>query len=119
MSASDPRGGAQAAGKVVVTLGEAYRRKEAMIVPLSWRASALPAMFPVLDGELEVTPVDPRRCRLTLTASYVPPFGELGRQLDRALLRRVARSTARAFLEQVAVGLEENSGVQDLRPGWS
>jgi ribosome-associated toxin RatA of RatAB toxin-antitoxin module len=78
----------------------------------------LPDLFPVLDGELEVAPLDPERCRVTLTASYVPPLGEVGRQLDHALFHRVAHSTVRAFLDRVADSLEENASVRDLRLGW-
>jgi hypothetical protein len=108
----------QAARQVRVTLGPPHSRGDAMVVPLSWQASALPGLFPVLEGDLEVAPLDPERCRVTLTASYVPPLGEVGRQLDHVLLHRVAHSTVRAFLDRVADQLEENDPVRDLRPGW-
>jgi len=98
----------RAARKVKVTLGVPHERGEALVVPLAWRSSELPGLFPVLDGDLDLAPVDPDSCRLTLSASYVPPFGELGRQLDRALLHRVARSTARSFLARVAASLERD-----------
>ena len=52
--------------------------------------------------------------RLTLSASYVPPFGELGARLDRALLHRVAVSTVRSFLVRVAASL--NDGSDGARP---
>jgi hypothetical protein len=91
---------------VRVNLGVPHERGEALVVPLAWRSSELPGLFPVLDGDLELAPVDPDQCRLTLSASYVPPFGELGRQLDRAVLHRVARSTARSFVARVAASLE-------------
>jgi hypothetical protein len=72
----------------------------------------------MLEGDLEVAPLDPQRFRVTLTASYVPPFGEVGRRLDDVLMNRIAHSTARAFLDRVADHLERNSSIQDLRPGW-
>jgi len=114
---SDCRGRSDAR-KVRVTLGPPHNRGDAIVVPLSWKSSALPDLFPVLDGELEVAPLDPERCRVTLTASYVPPLGEVGRQLDHALFHRVAHSTVRAFLDRVADSLEENASVRDLRLGW-
>jgi hypothetical protein len=43
---------------------------------------------------------------LILSASYVPPLGELGWRLDRALLHRVAESTVRSFLLRLAASLE-------------
>jgi hypothetical protein len=78
----------------------------AIVVPLSWEANSLPGLFPVLDGEMEVASIDAEHCRLTLTASYTPPLGEVGRQLDQLLLHGVASSTALAFLDRVADGLE-------------
>ena len=107
------------ARKVLVSLGPPHNRGEAIVVPLSWRSAALPGLFPVLDGDLVVSSVTAERCRITLEASYVPPFGELGRQLDRALLNRVASSTARAFLDRVADSLEANAQVIELMPKWT
>jgi len=105
-----------AARKVRVTLGAPHERGEALVVPLAWRSSELTGLFPVLDGDLEIAPVDPERCRLTLSASYEPPFGELGRQLDRALLHRVAQSTARSFLARVAESLERHPAPAAWQP---
>jgi hypothetical protein len=111
--------GGQAGRKVRVTLGASYERDDAIVVPISWRSSTLSGLFPVLDGNLEVTPLDEHHCRVGLIASYLPPLGELGRQLDQVLLHRIADSTARAFLDRVADSLESNPPVKDLRPGWS
>jgi hypothetical protein len=108
----------QAARQVRVTVGRPHGLGDAIVVPLSWRASALPGLFPVLEGELVVAPLDPERCRVTLAASYVPPLGEVGRQLDHVLLHRVAHSTVRAFLDRVADHLEGNDSVRELSPGW-
>ena len=101
-----------------VSLGPPHNRGEAIVVPLSWRSAALPGLFPVLDGDLVVSSVTAERCRITLEASYLP-FGELGRQLDKALLNRVASSTARAFLDHVADSLEANAQVIELMPKWT
>jgi hypothetical protein len=101
--------GGQVARKVRVILGPPHNRGEAIVVPLSWQANALPGLFPVLDGDLVVAAIDAERCRVTLTGSYEPPLGEVGRQLDRALLHRVAHSTVRAFLDRVAASLEADT----------
>jgi hypothetical protein len=95
------------AREVRVSLGPPRKRGDALVVPLSWESSGLRGFFPVLDGDVELAPLDPDRCRVTLSATYVPPFGELGRQLDRAVLHRVARSTVRSFLARVAGSLED------------
>jgi len=97
------------AREVLVTLGPPRERGDALVVPLAWEPSGLPALFPVLEGDLELAPLGPARCRLTLSASYIPPLGELGRQLDRALLHRVARSTVRSFLARLTRSLEDEN----------
>ena len=63
---------------------------------------------------MELLPLSAKGCRLSLFASYVPPFGQLGGQLDRALLHRVAQSTVRAFLTRVAASFAEEN--MDHRP---
>jgi hypothetical protein len=97
----------RASRTVRVTLGQPHERGDALVIPLAWRSCELPTLFPSLDGDLELAPIDADRCRITLSASYFPPFGSLGGQLDRAVLHRVARSTARSFLARLAKILEE------------
>jgi hypothetical protein len=92
--------------EVEVTLGPTHERGEALVVPLVWKATGLTGMFPMLNGDLELAPLGSQRCRLTLAASYLPPFGEVGRAIDHALLHRVAQSTVRSFLARVAMSLE-------------
>jgi hypothetical protein len=64
----------------------------------------------MLSGDLELAPLEPHSCRLTLAASYIPPLGDLGRALDRALLHRIAQSTVRSFLAREATILEADEG---------
>jgi hypothetical protein len=37
-----------------------------------------------------------------MSARYVPPFGVVGRAMDRAVLSRVAEATLKDFLDRVA-----------------
>jgi hypothetical protein len=98
--------GARVTRQVEVTVGPTRERGAACVVPLAWRATELAGLFPVLEGDLELAPLGTNRCRLTLSASYVPPLGDVGRALDRALLHRLAQSTVRSFLAGVAASLE-------------
>lgn len=91
--------------EVRVTLGPPHDWGDALVLPLAWEASGLRALFPLLEGDIELAPLGTDRFRLTLSASYVPPFGELGARLDRALMHRVAVSTVRSFLVRVAASL--------------
>ncbi len=98
--------------EVEVTLGSRHERERVSVVPLEWRATDLTSVFPTLSGDLELSPLGPHSCRLTLAASYLPPFGGIGRALDHALMRRVAQSTLRSFLIRVATTLEDDEGRQ-------
>lgn len=59
-------------------------------------------LFPVLDADLTMVPIGERVTILTLAGAYRPPLGAMGAALDRAILRRVASATIRAFLAHVA-----------------
>jgi|GraSoiStandDraft_16_1057320.scaffolds.fasta_scaffold2290679_2 hypothetical protein len=45
-----------------------------------------------------------------MAGTYRPPFGPVGRALDRALLHRVASATIREFTAQVAARITDRSG---------
>lgn len=96
--------------QVQVHLGPPHQRGDAIVVPISWEAVGLRSLFPMLDGDVELAPLGEQRCRLTLSASYVPPLGELGARLDAALLHRVAASTVRSFLARLAASLVDGDG---------
>jgi len=91
---------------VRVLTGPPRDRADALVISMIWEPSKLQALFPVLNGDMEVAPIGPGRCRLTLSASYVAPLGELGTHLDHALLHHVAQSTVRSFLARVATNLQ-------------
>ena len=92
--------------EVRIALGGWRPRADGMVVSIRWEAAEGGRLFPVLDGDLELAPLGPEQCRVILAASYTPPFGPLGHVLDRALLHRLAESTARSFLVQLAAHLE-------------
>lgn len=90
---------------VLVRLGRPSARGDVVMVPIRWEDAQRPALFPVLDGDLEVAPLDVDRCRVVLSASYRPPLRTVGRVIDDALLHRVAESTVRSFLQRAADAL--------------
>jgi hypothetical protein len=65
-------------------------------VEVGWRASSLAPLFPVFAGTLVI-----RSGELTLSGSYAPPGGVMGRAADRALLHIAAEGTARWFLARI------------------
>jgi hypothetical protein len=85
-----------------------YRSGETLVFPLRWEATGPSGrLFPTLDANLGLTPVDARSSLLSVTASYRPPFGEFGERIDRLVLRRAARATVRALLAHIATNIRD------------
>jgi hypothetical protein len=71
-----------------------------------WEATGPGAgLFPALDANITLTPIDERTTTLGLSGSYRPPLGTLGTALDAAILHRVATATIRTFLNHVAAAI--------------
>jgi hypothetical protein len=87
---------------VAVELGQSVRSGSNIVFRLRWSASSGTGLFPSLDADLEVAPIRPGRTQLAISARYVPPFGTVGRVIDRAVLSRVAEATLKDFLDRVA-----------------
>jgi hypothetical protein len=66
-------------------------------------------LFPVLDADLTLTSAGENAALLTLSGAYRPPLGNLGAELDRLLLHRVAEATIRNFLDRVAAALGDHT----------
>jgi len=88
--------------KVLVEVGAPISDDGRALVPIRWKSESGEALFPALDGEIEVAPVGADATQLSMTARYTPPFGLLGRVADRALLHRVAEATVKDFVDNVA-----------------
>lgn len=103
---------------VVVELGPSVRSGSKTVFPLRWAASGASGLFPSLDADLEVASLRPGRTQLAMSARYVPPFGPVGRVIDRALLSRVAEATLKDFLDRVTETIMESTDtVSRAEPG--
>ena len=91
--------------EVHVTLWPPRERDSSLVRSLTWVPSGWQSLFPLLDGDIELAPIDPECCRLSLAVAYTPPLGGFGARVDRALFHRIAESTVRSFLTQVATRL--------------
>ena len=108
-------GGPAWLGKTVdVRLGSVESAGGTLVIPLAWEATGPSGLFPRLEGELRVVPIDPDRSELSLAGHYRPPLGRAGLVLDEVLLIHVARATVRSFLRQVAWALEETARCQPV-----
>jgi hypothetical protein len=95
---------------VAIDLGQPIQMPSRTILPLKWTAARTSGLFPSLDADLEVAPLGPHLTQLAMSARYRPPFGALGKAIDRALLHRVAEATLKDFLDRVAAALLAESG---------
>jgi hypothetical protein len=82
----------------VLDLGPVRRLVDgSIVVDVSWRSATLAPLFPVFGGRLLV-----RTDGLFLDGAYAPPFGEIGRLVDRVAFHQVAVGTARWFVGTLA-----------------
>lgn len=88
--------------RVTVELGEPEHKGNWTNVPISWKATFPERLFPVLNGRLELVPVEKEVTRLTVSGMYEPPLGRLGALIDDAVMHSVAEATVREVTESIA-----------------
>jgi hypothetical protein len=93
------------AKEVRLVLGPPEVHRSGLLYPLSWSAVGSENLFPRLTADLLVSHVGHDRTRITVDGTYQPPLGPLGKVIDRALLRRVAEATVRAWTDRLAEAL--------------
>jgi hypothetical protein len=79
-----------------VDVGRILELNDGWEVEIGWRASSMAPLFPVFSGTIVA-----RGEELTLSGSYAPPAGIIGRAADRVLLHIAAEGTARWLLAQL------------------
>jgi len=97
---------------VEIHFGEPLRMPTKTVLPLTWRASGAPGLFPALEADLEVAPLGSQHTQLAMSARYIPPLGAFGRAIDRAALHRVAEATLKDFLDRVAEALLQGTPLE-------
>jgi hypothetical protein len=88
--------------KVVIEVGAPLAAGSWTEVPITWSATYIKRLLPVMTGKVELAPVDARVTRLTVCGMYQPPLGRLGKQFDDALMHRVADATVKELAEAIA-----------------
>jgi carbon monoxide dehydrogenase subunit G len=87
---------------VTVEVGTPMKAGDWTNVPITWKATGPKALFPVMNGRIELVPSGTSETRLTVSGMYEPPLGKLGAQLDQALMHNVAEGTVRELAEAIA-----------------
>jgi len=104
--------------EVNVKIWPPRERGWALARSLTWTPNDWQFLFPLLEGDLELAPIGPDRCRISLAATYTPALGRFGVQVDRALLHHVAASTVRSFLNQIAAMLQIHIDGSSQESAW-
>jgi len=94
------------AKKVDVTVGRPLRGESETEIPLTWQATGTPGLFPSMDAGIVVARLAPSLTQLAIRGSYEPPFGSIGRALDRTLFHRLAETSVKNFLDRIAALIE-------------
>lgn len=107
---------------VRVRVMDPVRRGATMTAALRWEATGhTGGLFPVLDADLMLMPDGAEESRLGLVGSYRPPLGRAGAVLDKAIMGRVAISTVRALLNNLAEAITQPASqphtATDTAPG--
>jgi hypothetical protein len=71
-------------------------------VPVSWRATHIKGLFPVMVGKVELARVAPGVTRLTVCGEYDPPAGRHAEHVDYALIHMEAEATVKELAEALA-----------------
>lgn len=91
------------AKRVDATMGGRRELGLSSVADLRWAATGhLGRLFPELDAGVVVTPINATTCLVSITGRYHPPFGPIGRIVDRVALHYVAAATADDFASRLA-----------------
>lgn len=93
---------------VKLQLGAPYviRRGAQAVLPVRWKPTGGPPLFPDMYGDLAFQPFGPDRTQMTLSAGYRPPGGKLGAAVDEAALHLLADATIRDFSLRLAAAID-------------
>jgi hypothetical protein len=102
-----PLGSVPGTSKLVeVRFRDLARHDDCAGLAVRWEAAGPGGvLFPALDADITVIPIDQQTTLLRLAGSYRPPLGALGTALDAVILHRVAAATIRTFLNRIAAAI--------------
>lgn len=98
-------GAGKLAREVKLEIGVPEIHRSGLVYPVSWSAVGSEMLFPRLNADLIVSHIGPNQTRIIMDGTYQPPLGPLGRVVDRVLLRRVAESTVKTWVDRLAGSL--------------
>jgi hypothetical protein len=105
-----PRGDVGLLSKLVeVRVRDVVIHDGSAVLTLRWEATGYGgSLFPALDADITLTSAADGTSLLTLDGAYRPPLAALGTALDKVILNRVATSTLRSLLAEIAKSIATN-----------
>ncbi len=97
------------AKEVRLELGIAQIHRTGLVYPISWSATGAEVLFPRLNADLLISHVGHNQTTISLEGTYEPPLGTLGKVVDRIMLRNVADSTVKAWVDRLAEAMTASS----------
>jgi hypothetical protein len=97
------------AKEVRLELGIAQIHRSGLVYPISWSATGAEVLFPRLNADLLISHVGHNQTTISLEGTYEPPLGTLGKVVDRIMLRNVADSTVKAWVDRLAGAMTAGS----------
>ena len=95
---------------VTLAVGRPVRSPAQTMIPLSWKATGAPGLFPQMNADLTVARLGPEMTRLGFSGSYEAPGGPVGQVIDEALLHRIAESSVKGFVDRIAEAVGNSTG---------
>jgi hypothetical protein len=96
-------------GTITESAGSAPRGR-ALHIPISWKSTAHPGLFPSMTAELSVYALTGTETQLDFRGEYTPPLGVLGSAIDAAVGHRIAEASVHRFIAEVAQYLRAHLG---------
>jgi hypothetical protein len=93
--------------KVAVEVGPPVTTGDWTEIHVTWKATFIEKLFPVMVGKVELAPVDAVTTKLTVCGMYEPPFGPLGKQIDDAFMHTVAEATVADLAQSIARRIDD------------
>lgn len=96
------------------TVGRPLRGDAETEIPITWRATGTPGLFPAMEAGIIVAALGPELTQLALRGSYDPPLGAMGKTLDRAVLHRIAEACVKNFVDRIARAIEREADLDEV-----
>lgn len=95
---------------VTLDVGRPVRTPHQTTIPLAWKATGAPGLFPQMNADLTIARLGPDMAQLGFSGSYEAPGGHVGQAIDQALLHRIAESSVKGFVDRIAEAVGSGAG---------